>query len=423
MRRALWLALLALGCGRQGPPVIESFTVDDANPDEGQEVHFSYVVRNAVRVVLGPVPGIVTSSPVNVTQFLSATYSLQAFNAQGDVATREIPITVHPRLSIDVADATPGQVAAGGAVTLSWATTSAEGVSLTDGATGQVTNVAATGSTVVHPTVTTLYTLTATNRPGKSPAMATAKIAARVAQPPSVSSFTATPSLITQGDFSTLRWSGNATSYSITDGTTTFNVAARRDLVVRPAATTNYTLDAIGPGGPLPSPPHAVVTVEPHPATNLVYTAPSAGDLQMVADSCVSPCTEVTLRIKATAKVQLRGIALDLPLDRLKVGFLPADFVSSFPGAVSQAKVGSGPLQDTLVIGIALEGSGSAPAPDATFNSGEELARFKLTLLSAGGRGPVFDGASTAGTAYKASIQSASGRTANAIAVGKLEAQ
>jgi hypothetical protein len=129
------------------------------------------------------------------------------------------------------------------------------------------------------------------------------------------------------------------------------------------------------------------------------------------------------LRITAEANVQLRGMALDLPLDVTKVRFDPASFVSSVAGAECKAKLGSSALQDTLVIGIALKGTGSAPAQDVTFNTGQDLASFKLTLLSAGGRGTVFNGASTAGTAYKASIQSASGRTANAIAVGKLEAQ
>jgi hypothetical protein len=244
-----------------------------------------------------------------------------------------------------------------------------------------------------------------------------------VAPPPSVSSFTANPPSITQGDPSTLRWTGNATTYSVTDGTTTFGVGARRELVVRPSATTTYTLNAVGPGGPLANPSQATVTVTAHSATNFSYAGPAAGALQLVADSCGNPCTQVTLHIRATAKVQLRGLALDLPLDTTKVSFDPATFSSSLPGAVSKAKLGTGALQDALVIGVALRGAGSSPAPDATFNSGDDLASFRLTLRAAGGRGTVFDGAATAGTAYKASIQSASGRTANAIAVGKLEAQ
>jgi len=131
----------------------------------------------------------------------------------------------------------------------------------------------------------------------------------------------------------------------------------------------------------------------------------------------------MTFTIKAAAKTQLRGLALNLPLDTTKVKFDSATFASSVPGAESIAKLGSGALQNALVIGIAIKGAGTAPAQDVDFAAGDPVARFKLQLVPAGGRGTVFDGASAAGTAYKASIQSASGRTANAIAVGTLEAQ
>jgi len=170
MKRALLLALCALACGGRSPPVIDSFTVDEPNPDEGVEVHFSYSVRNAVRVRMDPVPGVLSSSPVTVMPFGSATYTLHAFNGQGDAVSSDIFVTVRSRLSIDSADVTPGQVASGGAVSLSWVTTSSEGVTLTDGSTGQVTSVGATGGLVVHPTVTTVYTLTARTGPdGRRP--------------------------------------------------------------------------------------------------------------------------------------------------------------------------------------------------------------------------------------------------------------
>jgi hypothetical protein len=55
--------------------------------------------------------------------------------------------------------------------------------------------------------------------------------------------------------------------------------------------------------------------------------------------------------------------------------------------------------------------------------AGAEVARFTLTLVPAGGSGNVFDGTTAAGAAAITSVlQSASGRTAAAIAVGKLDA-
>jgi len=85
--------------------------------------------------------------------------------------------------------------------------------------------------------------------------------------------------------------------------------------------------------------------------------------------------------------------------------------------AAKKATMGSGLLQDVLVIGIAFTGTGAAVAQDATLDASnpaaDEAAHFTLTLLSAGGRGAVFDGAAP-GVGYKAVIQNVAGRTYNA---------
>jgi hypothetical protein len=431
MRRALLIAITVAACSskQNGPlPVIESFTVDDANPEAGDPVHLSYSVTGATGGIgIYPIPGAVYDSPVTVVPPGSVVFSLRAFSEAG-IVSRDVAVNVRGAvpLAIDATDASPGQVGPGGAITLSWTTTSAARTTLTDGATGAITEVPASGSQVVHPATTNVYTLTAYSKPGRTPASVSAPITARVATPPSVGAFTAIPSSITQGESSTLSWTGTATTYAVSDGATSFPLGPRRSLVVRPAASTTYTLHASGPGGDLPAAPTVTVTVDPHPGTTLSYTPPAAGALQLVADACANPCTSVTLHIRATAPVQLRGAAVDLPLDATKVSFDPATLTVSLAGAVARATMGTGSLQDVLVLGIARPGSGSAPAQDVSLATGEDLAQFTLTLLPAGGRGPVFDGfalAAGSGTAYKASIQRASGRVANAIAIGRLEAQ
>ena len=99
---------------------------------------------------------------------------------------------------------------------------------------------------------------------------------------------------------------------------------------------------------------------------------------------------------------------------------------SAIPGSPPAAKavLGTGALQNTLVFGAAIRGTGSAPAADVTIGAGGEVARFKLALVPAGGKGVVFDGATAAGAAnYVSRIQDAQGKTQNSIAIGKLEVQ
>jgi len=427
VKRSLVLALALAACGSKQPPLIVSFTVDNANPDEGAPVTFSFSVAGASGIVLLPQPGAVTHSPVTVVPSGTTTFTLRASNDAGATA-RNIDVIVRTTpLTIAGTDAVPGQTLSGAAVTLSWSTTGADHATIGGGELAQPVNVDPAGSLVVHPAATTSYTLTAFNKPGRTPASVAAPITARVFSPPSVNGFSANPGSILQGGSSTLRWQGNAVSYSVSDGTTTFHLGPRLSLVVRPAATTTYTLSAQGVEGLLANPMTAMVTITPHAGSTLAYTGPASAPLQLVpAAVCNSPCTSLALKIVATSAVQLRGAALDLPLDTTKVGFDPSSFSTPISGAVPKAGLGSGALEDTLVLGVALKGTGTAPASDVTLNAGDELARFTLTLLPAGGAGVVFDGAALASqpaSAFKAVVQSAAGRAANAIAVGRLEAQ
>jgi hypothetical protein len=341
-------------------------------------------------------------------------------------ASASLSLNVRAPFAIEAADVSPGQVAPGGAVTLTWTTSGAERATLTDGATGTVSDVQPNASLVVHPSKTTVYTLTAYNKAGRKPESTTARMTARVNIPPVVTDFVATPPSIKQGEATTLTWKGNAVSYAITavpaGGTpTNFNVGPLRSLLVRPGVDTAYTLNAVSPGGTLTNPPTITVPVQSNPATALAYTQPTAGALQLVADCAPTSCT---VRLVAMASVGLRGLALDLPLDTTKVSFDPGSFVKGAPlaAAESAATMGTGMLRNVLVVGLALKGSGTAVAPDVTVNQGDELARFALALLPSAGQGVVFDGAAR-GTGYKAVIQSSSGRSASAIGVGKLEAR
>jgi hypothetical protein len=423
------VAVFSLGgssCSKH-KPVIQSFTADKTTVYAGDPVQLSFAVSGATLVTITPLPGVVTSSPVAVTPTVNVTYTLHAQNGDGEV-TQNILISVLPRPktpTIVSFEAFPSQVRPGNPVTLSWSTTLAQSVQLSDGSSAAPADVVASGTRTVTPSATTIYTLTVTGPPGSLPAQLTAKAVARVAAAPHIASFTASPpTSVNQGTAVTLSWTGIALRWSLSDGTTTTNLGPATRAVVRPRPpSTTYTLTASGVGGtdtrPLP------ITVNPMQGSTLLYTNPTnltGMQLKLVADTCAPTCTAVTLRLVPVGTATLRGVALNIPLDSSKVSINPnaaivntSIFTDSPPAA--KAVVGSGPLKDTLVIGAAKKGNGSAAAADGPPVT-TEVAHVVLTLNPTGGQGIVFDGGKVV-----SAVQSTAGRALGVVAVGKLEVQ
>ena len=134
--------------------------------------------------------------------------------------------------------ANPTQITAGQSATLSWSTQGATTVSISG-----IGNVPLAGSTSVSPTVTTQYTLTATNSTSSQTLTATVTVGGSSVQ---ISSCFATPATIVAGESSTLFWqTTNATSVSISPGVGT--EGANGSAVVSPTTSTTYTITAQGP--------------------------------------------------------------------------------------------------------------------------------------------------------------------------------
>ena len=417
MKRLLALALLAAGCEPYLPPHIDSFTVDDPNPPAGAEVHLHYSVRDASIISIVPEPGEVTSSPVTVRPRELTVYTLRATNVSGAVSGQ---LTVNAKsagaASIVEFSVTPSQAPAGTPRTLAWKTHNGVRTILEGGVAGRV-SIAEEGQLVDAPPETTTYTIFATSSAGFLPGQASARAVARVVGAPAITSFTVTPQSLLQGDAATLRWAGSALGWSIAAGSATTNLGSARTMVVRPVANTTYALTGIGPGG-VAGPQQVTVTVTPRVATTLAYTPPAPGSekLRLMAD-CAAPCSTLVFRLVAAAAVGLRGVSLNLPLDPVKLSLDPASLQTLLD--TGKAVLGTGPLRDTLVLGAAMKGTGTAPAADQSLVAGAELLHFAVALRPEGGQGIVFDGAA----AFAAFIQSASGRTPGGIAVGKLEAK
>src|ERR1700731_130755 len=96
MKRALALALVLSACSQKGSlPVIESFTVDNPNPEAGIPVQFSYSVTGATGIGIYPIPGPVDHSPVTLVPPSSMTFTLQATNDRG-MSSRDIVVSLRP---------------------------------------------------------------------------------------------------------------------------------------------------------------------------------------------------------------------------------------------------------------------------------------------------------------------------------------
>ena len=183
-----------------------------------------------------------------------------------------------PMSTINSFDASPLSISPGGSSTLNWNVTGATSVAIDQG----VGNVALTGSRMVTPSATTIYTLTATNAGGTITAT-TQVIVEAVAPPPPptptppppptptpadlpiISYFSAVPPAIIAGDTSTLSWSvSNAVSVTIDQGVG--NVGLVGTAPVSPASTINYTLTATNAAGWSSVTIPVIVSAAPPPA-------------------------------------------------------------------------------------------------------------------------------------------------------------
>jgi hypothetical protein len=189
-----------------------------------------------------------TSGSTSVSPSSTTTYTLTA-TGPGGTTTKTATVTVNTPAPAVSFSASPSTVGTGQASTLIWSTTNATSVSIDNGVGSQPVS----GSTTVHPAVTTTYTLTA-NGPGGT---MTGAATVTVTSGPGIT-FTAAPAFIGSGQSSILTWSTtNATSVSIDNGIGSKPTSGSTG--VSPSSTTTYTLTATGPGGT--STASAIVTV------------------------------------------------------------------------------------------------------------------------------------------------------------------
>jgi hypothetical protein len=220
-------------------PTIASFQADQPNIAPGNQDHLSWLVSGATSLSLDPGIGAITGNSIFISPLVSTTYTLTASNAAGSVsATLTITVTL-PKPVIQLFEGTPFPLLQGQSGELNWSVNYADSLRI-DPSPGAVTG----NSLLVSPTITTTYTLTASNAVGSNSATYTITV---IPAKPTIQSFSASQSTIAAGQSTTLSWTvDGATSLTIDQGV---GMVTGSSLTVAPTVSTTYTLTATNSGG------------------------------------------------------------------------------------------------------------------------------------------------------------------------------
>jgi hypothetical protein len=227
-------------------PAIGSFTAAPGSIPVGGSSTLSWSgITNATSCSISNGVGTVAcgGGSTGVSPSSPTTYTLTATGPGGSQAATATVGFDAPAIASFTA--TPNSVNLGSSSTLAWSgITNATSCSINEGI-GAVS--CAGGNTNVTPTAATVYVLTATGPGGSTTDNAGVSI-----EPPTVGSFTSSPTFISPGGSSTLAWSGvtNASSCAIDNGVGTVP-CADGNTSVSPSASTTYTFTAFGPDSAL----------------------------------------------------------------------------------------------------------------------------------------------------------------------------
>lgn len=268
----------------------------NANPttiQSGQASQLSYRVLNATSV---SITGIGNVNPSNGTLSVSptatTTYVLTAKNDTSQESATATVTVMNPQVQILTCTATPMNIMQGESATLIFATVNATSVSISPG----IGSVGMSGSVVVSPTTTTIYTITATGAAGTTNATCTVSVQVTPGTAPRIIRFTANPMTIVKGATSTLVWQvENADTVTITPTLNSVPLVGTGD--VSPADTTTYTLTATNKFGQVSQTATVTVTTPPPPP---VTTPPAITSFTANPTTSPAPGSPVVLTCLAT---------------------------------------------------------------------------------------------------------------------------
>jgi DNA-binding beta-propeller fold protein YncE len=256
--------------------------------------HTAYFSTNSISKKLNPATFAVTSAPFQgvvraVNAVTNRLYSGNGATTQViDGATESVLATL-PAVGPVAVDTVTNQAYVSDAASSS--------VKIFDGATNGLTGTiplpagSSPGAIAFNSATGRLYLIVST---GSGASLLVITTGAATPNAPDVTSFSASPSVVSPGQPSTLSWTTvNATSVSISGVTGT--QAANGSVSVSPRTTTTYTLTATGVGGTaiatttitalvttIPIPANSLATVDVNSTTNRIYTSGGASAQQVV---------------------------------------------------------------------------------------------------------------------------------------------
>lgn len=224
-------------------PVISHFQALPSKIMAGESSTLSWSVSNAAEVTISGLGKVALTGSMAIMPISTTTYVLEARNA-GKVAaahtaiTVEKPIPSKPVINSFYAD--QRSIKEGQSTALHWSVSGASNIAIDK--TGPVPP---TGSSLIRPSSTTAYTLTASNSAGIVVAITQVSVAPRP-YPPVIKYFSASKRVISRGDSTALSWSVSGASRVDINGR---RVSSSGSLSVSPSYSTAYTLSACNDGG------------------------------------------------------------------------------------------------------------------------------------------------------------------------------
>jgi len=248
-----------------GLPVITSFTATPSTITVSDNSTLVWDVSGATSISINQnIGNVLESGNKRVSPAETTTYIITARNNAGTVTAEATVAVTSDEPEINSFTASPTNIYSDEFSTLYWDISGASTASITNSSsTDNVSVTAISGSKTVYPTITTIYTLTATNGYGSDTKTATVTVTS--ASPPEITSFTADPETITLGSSSILSWSfTGATSASIDHDVGDLSAyALSKQVTVYPDETTIYTLTVTNSNGDDTATVTVTVTVNP----------------------------------------------------------------------------------------------------------------------------------------------------------------